>query len=102
MSTKLLKYKIDGFYVPQFQLDYIFGTTKTSHKNAVKLCRDVHYMWWVNQELELQKWEDCINYKRTRILDIILLVSNKNLIGYKEHSIYFILFFFVEGVKISY
>ena len=27
-------------------------------EKLVKLCYGVHYMWWVNQYLELQEWED--------------------------------------------
>ena len=52
--TMLLKYNIYGFCVPQFHLSHILDTTHTSHNNLVKLCREVHYMWLVNQELELQ------------------------------------------------
>ena len=51
MPTILLKDKTDGFRVPPFQIAYICDTTHTSHKNLVKLCREVHYMWWVNQYL---------------------------------------------------
>ena len=47
-------------------------------KKLVTLCHDVHYMWSRNQELELQEWEDCIKSKKTRILDIIVLVPNNN------------------------
>ena len=54
MSTRFLRDKINGVRVPQFQLDYIRDTTDPSHKNLVKLCCEVHYMWWVNQYLELQ------------------------------------------------
>ena len=38
MSTILLKYKINGARVPQFQLAYLLDTTHTSHKSLVKLC----------------------------------------------------------------
>ena len=54
MSTIFLRYKIDGVRVPQFQLAYINDTTHPSHKKLVELCRDVNYMWWGNQELELK------------------------------------------------
>ena len=59
-------------------------------------------MWWSNKELELKEWEDCINSKKSTILAIIMLVSNKNLPVYKEHYIYFIDFAFGEGVTIIY
>ena len=55
MSNIFLKYNIDGFRVPQFQLDYIRDTTHQFDTNLVKLCHDMHYMWWGNQELELQE-----------------------------------------------
>ena len=35
-------------------------------------------MWWGNQELELQEWEDLIKSKKARIIDIIMLVTNQN------------------------
>ena len=35
ISKKLLKDKIFGIYVTQFQLDYIHDTTKTSHKKCL-------------------------------------------------------------------
>ena len=54
MSTRFLKDKIDGVYVPQFQLYNICDTSRPSHKNLVELCREVNYMWWGNQELDLQ------------------------------------------------
>ena len=60
MLTRLLKDKIYGIIFPKFQLAYIRNTTHPSHKKLVKLCREVHYMWWVNEHLELQDWEDCI------------------------------------------
>ena len=56
MSTIFLKYNIDGVCVAQFKLSYISGTTNSSHTKLVKFCREVHYMWWINQELELQEW----------------------------------------------
>ena len=49
MSTRFLKDSTDGVCVPQFQLTYIHNTTHPSHTFLVKLCREVHYMWWVNQ-----------------------------------------------------
>ena len=51
MSTKLLKYNINGVRFPQFQIAYINDTTRRLHKNLIKMYREVHYMWWVNQEL---------------------------------------------------
>ena len=53
MPTIFLKGNIDGVCLTQFQLAFICDTTSTSHKNLVKLCREVHYMWWRNQDLEL-------------------------------------------------
>ena len=44
----------------------------------VKLCHDMNYMWWGNQELELHEWEDFRKSKKTRILAIFMLVPNKN------------------------
>ena len=46
MSTRFVKDKIYGVQVPQFQIDYISDTTNPSHRILVKLCHDVHYMWW--------------------------------------------------------
>ena len=66
----------------------------------IKLCREVYYMWWKNKELEMQEWDYCIKSNKTIILDIIMLVSNKNPQGYKEHIIYFIESIFGEGVII--
>ena len=94
MSTIFLKDDINGVRIPQFQLDYIFDTINPSHKSLVKLCREVHYMWWENQYLELQEWEDCINSNKTIILSIMILVPNKNPYGYKEHVIFLIDFAF--------
>ena len=56
ISTRFLKDKIDGVSVPKFQLDYICNRTHPLHKNSVKLCCEVNYMRWVNQNLELQEW----------------------------------------------
>ena len=50
--------------------------------------------------MELQEWEYGIKYKKTRILAIIMLVTNNNPPGYKEYVIYFIVFSFGEGVTI--
>ena len=55
MSTRLLKYKIDGVRFPQFQLAYSCDIRHPSHKKLVKLCENVHYMWWGNQELEIKE-----------------------------------------------
>ena len=78
MSTRLLRYNIDGVRVTQFKLAYICDTTNPSHKIMVKLCREVNDIWWGNQDLELQEWEDYIKSKKTRIIDIIMLVPDKN------------------------
>ena len=51
MSTIFLNKNINGVRVPQFQLACIRDITHPSHKNLVKLSREVHYMWWLNQEL---------------------------------------------------
>ena len=66
MSNRILKYKIDVFHVPLFQLAYICDTAHTSHKNSVKLFREVHYIWWVNKNLEPQEWDYCINSKKKK------------------------------------
>ena len=93
------KKKINGVRVPQFQLAFICDTTSTSHKNLVKLCREVYCMWWVNKYLELQEWGDCI--KPNKKNPIYYYVSPKNNPqGCKEHFIYFIYFSLVEGVTI--
>ena len=83
MSTGSLKDNIDGFRVPKFKLSYICDTTHPSHKNLVKFCPEEHYVWWENQHLEIQEWEDFINSNKTRILAIIVLVTNKNPQGCK-------------------
>ena len=49
MSARFLKYRIGGVHVPQFQLDYICDTKYPLHKIMVKFCRELHFMWWVNQ-----------------------------------------------------
>ena len=53
MSTRFLKDHINGVHVSQFQLTYIRDTAHPSHKNLVRLCPEVNYMWWLNQNLEL-------------------------------------------------
>ena len=60
ISTAFLKYKINGVHVTQFQLAYIRNTTHISQK-MVKLCHEVHNVWWGNSNLELQECEYCIN-----------------------------------------
>ena len=100
MPTELLKYNIDGVYVPQFQIAYICVTPHPSHKNLDKLCCEVHYMWWENQYLELKEWEDFIKSNKKIILAIIMLVPKINPQGYKEHIILFIVFTFGGGVTI--
>ena len=52
--------------------------------------------------MELQEWEDFINSNKTIIIDINMLVPNKNPQGYKEHVIQFIGFDFGSGVTIIY
>ena len=59
-------------------------------------------MWWENQDLELQEWEDCIKPNKKIILDTVMLVPNKNQQRYKEHVISFIYLDFGEGVTIMY
>ena len=54
VSTRLLKYRINGVCVPQSQLARIRGTTNTSHKNLFELCHEAHYMWRGNKYLEPQ------------------------------------------------
>ena len=56
MLNMFLKDKINGARFSKFQLAYIRVTTHPSHKNVVIFCREVHYMWWGNQYLEIQKW----------------------------------------------
>ena len=55
MATRLLKDKIDEFCVSQFQLALICDTTHPLHKFLSNVCREVQYMWWGNQGLELQE-----------------------------------------------
>ena len=57
-------------------------------------------MWWGNQDLELQEWEDSINTNKTIILAINMLVPKNNPQEYKEHGISFIEFAFGKGVTI--
>ena len=64
MSTRFLKYRIGGVDVPQFQLYYIRDTKYPLHKIMVKFCHELRFMWWVNQELELQEWGDFIKSKK--------------------------------------
>ena len=61
ISTIFLKNKMNWVHVTQFKISYIHYKTHLSHKKLVKLCFEVHSMWWGNQYLELQEWEDCIN-----------------------------------------
>ena len=49
----------------------------------VQLYCEVNYMWWVNQYLGLQEWEDCIKPNKTRILSIVILLSKIKPQGYK-------------------
>ena len=102
MSTRFLKDNINVFRVPQFKLAYTCDKIHPSHKKLVKLCLEVHCMWWVNQDLELQQWEDFIKSNKTRILAMIMLVPNNNLYGYKQHVILFIDFASRKGVTIIY
>ena len=83
MSSIFLKDKVDRVRVPQVQLAHICATTHPLHKTLGKLCRRVHYIWWGNQELELQEWKDCIKSNKTIILAISMLVTNKNTQGKK-------------------
>ena len=83
ISTRFLKYNIYGVHVPQFKLDYIHDKNHHPHRNLVKLCRKVNYMWWGNKYLELQDWENFIKSNKTRVLAIIMLVTKNNPQGYK-------------------
>ena len=74
MSTRVLKDKINGFHIIQFQLAYIIDKVHPSHKISVKLCYELHHIWWENQDLELQECEDCIKKNKAIILAIIMLV----------------------------
>ena len=56
MSTVFLKDKINGALIPQLQRAYSRDTTHPQHKNLVKYCCEVCYIWLVNQYLELQDW----------------------------------------------
>ena len=78
ITTRFLKDKIYGVRVLQFQLSYTCILTHPAYKSLIGFYCEVHYMWWVNQDLELQEWEDIINSNKTRILSIIILVPNKN------------------------
>ena len=60
MSNRFLKEKIYGFHVPQFQLAYIRDKKHPLHKILVELYHDVNYVWWGNQDLEVQEWEGSI------------------------------------------
>ena len=57
-------------------------------------------MWWGNQDLELQEWEDCIKSNKKIVLAIIMLVPNNKPQGYKEHVIQSFESNFGEGVTI--
>ena len=46
ISNVFLKYNINGVHVPQLHISYIRDTTHTPHKNVVKLCRELHHIWW--------------------------------------------------------
>ena len=58
MSTIFLKEKVNGVCVTQFQFAHIRDTTHPPNKTWAKLCRELNNMWWENQYLELQEWED--------------------------------------------
>ena len=49
-------------------------------------------MWWGDQYLKLQEWEDFIKENKQIILATNMLVTNNNQQGYKEHVILFIYF----------
>ena len=65
---------IDGVSVPKNSSSYICDTTHPSHNFFIKLCWEVHYMWWVNQYLEQQEWEDFIESNKIIIPAVIMLV----------------------------
>ena len=72
MSNMFLTENIGGDHIPQFNIDLICNKNIPSHKHMVKLCREVHYMWWWNQELDLQEWDEYRKSKKTRILDFYI------------------------------
>ena len=78
MSTTFLKDRINRVRVTQFKIAYICDTNHPSHKNLVKLCCEVHYMWWENKFTELHELDNGIKSNRTRILAIIMLVPKNN------------------------
>ena len=78
MSAILLKESIDGVHVTIFQFGYIRDTTNPPHKILVKLCCEVHYIWWKSQFMEPEYCKYCINSNKTIILAIIMLVPNNN------------------------
>ena len=55
MSNRFLEDNINGVRVTKFQIAYIRDTTNPSHNFLVKLCFEVHYMWWINQYFGLQE-----------------------------------------------
>ena len=50
MSDLFLKKNIDGVFVPQFQFSHIHVTQIILHQSLVKLCPDLHYLRWGNQD----------------------------------------------------
>ena len=54
MTTRFLRDNIDGVRVPKFQL-FTLLTQRIIEIKMVRLCREVNYMWWGNQYLELQE-----------------------------------------------
>ena len=68
--------KNEGLVVHIWNL-HTFDNTSFTLKLVYLIC-DVHYMWFGNQELELQEWEDFIKSKKTIILAIIMLGPNNN------------------------
>ena len=55
IPTGFLKDNIDVVCFTHLKISYIRDTNHPLHKNLVDFCREVHYMWWGNQYLELQE-----------------------------------------------
>ena len=91
ISTRFLKYNIDGILVPQFQLAYIC--------NTAKFCIIIWFSCALTCIICGGRTNSC-TFKsggislslKTIIIDIIMFIPKNNPPGYKECVIYFILF----------